>query len=148
MRQYGTDSPEAIARIVALSLMADGAIDLSELESIQRNKIISALGLSNSLFDKVTHEFCEDMLIFGNRTAAGQYELDPESIDTLLKEIRDPFKQNKLLSSILTIVNAEGHVLAGECLLVSRALKVWHPDSVGAPVVKGSRDERMLATSI
>lgn len=69
---------KAIARIVALSLMADGAIDLSEVESMQRNKIISSLGLSNPLFDKVTHEFCEDMLTFANRTPAGQYELDPE----------------------------------------------------------------------
>lgn len=129
MRQYATDSPEASARIVALALLADGAIDLSEVESLQRHEIISRLGLDSPLFDKVVREFCEDMLSFTHLTASGRHELDVESIDALLNEIRDPDKQNSLLSAMLSIVNAEGMILAGEGVLISQALKNWHPQS-------------------
>ena len=35
MRHYTTDSPEASTRILALALLADGAIDLSGLRTLQ-----------------------------------------------------------------------------------------------------------------
>ena len=50
MRQYPTDSPEASARIVALALLADGSIDLSEMESLQRHRIIGKLGFDQVWF--------------------------------------------------------------------------------------------------
>jgi hypothetical protein len=129
MRHYATDSPEATARILALALLADGAIDLSELESLQRHKIVGKLGLDSALFDKVVHEFCEDMLSYAHQAPSGRHELDLESIDALLNEIRDPDKRNTLLSSMLNIINAEGMVLASEGRLISQALKVWHLQS-------------------
>lgn len=129
MRQYATDSPEATARILALALLADGAIDLSEIESLQRHKVISKLGLESSLFDKVIHEFCEDMLSYAHQTPSGRHELDAETIDALLNEIRDPDKRSTLLSSMFNIVNAEGVILAGESAIISQALKAWHLDS-------------------
>ncbi len=133
MRQYATDSPEATARILALALLADGAIDFSEVESLQQHKIIGKLGLDNSLFDKVVHEFCEDMLSSAHQAASGRPELDSESIDALLNEIRDPDKRNTLFSSMLNIFNAEGMILAGECVLIAQALKVWRLDSRSGP---------------
>lgn len=129
MRQYPTDSPEASARIVALALLADGAIDLSEIESLQRHRIISRLGLETSVFDRVVREFCEDMLSFAHLNASGRHELDVASIDALLDEIRDPEKQSTLLSALFTLVNAENTIQAGEGVLITEALKVWHPES-------------------
>ena len=40
MRHYPTNSPEALARVVAIAMMADGAIDSSELKSLERHDII------------------------------------------------------------------------------------------------------------
>lgn len=40
MRHYPTNSPEALARVVAIAMMADGAIDSSKLKSLERNDII------------------------------------------------------------------------------------------------------------
>ena len=137
MRHYATDSPEASARIVTLALLADGAIDLSEAESMQRHRIAETLSLDNALLDRVMHEFCEDVLSFAHLTPAGQHELDPASIDGLLNEIRHPALQAKLFSAILHIVNAEGQVLGSELLLVSRALKVW---SLGPQETGNSRE--------
>jgi len=129
VRQYATDSPEATARIVALTLMADGAIDLSETEALQRHEIISKLGLESSLFDRVVHEFCEDMMAFAYRATSNRHELDSVSINALLNEIRDADKQNMLLSSMFNIVNAEGTILPGESALIAQALRVWRLDN-------------------
>lgn len=124
MRRYPTDSPEATARIIALALMADGAIDVSEEESMQHHHILDTLGLNNQLLDKVIHEYCEDVLSFAHQTPAGQHELDPASVDGLLQEISDSALQGRLFSSILSIINAGGQVQGSEVLLIVRALKV------------------------
>lgn len=133
MRHYPSDSPEAMARIIALALLADGAIDLSELETMKRHEIAEDLGLDDSQFDKVIHGFCEDMMTFAHRAPSGQFELDQKSMDALLGEIQDPELQNHLLSSILHIVNAEGRLLSGELALVSQAMKRWGPNLRATP---------------
>ena len=128
MRHYPTNSPEAMARIVALALLADGAIDLSELESMKRHEITKGLGLDDRQFDKVVHDFCNDMMTFAHRAPTGQFELDQKSIDALLAEIQDSELQSRLLSAIFSIVNAEGNLLASEVTLVSRAMTRWGLD--------------------
>ena len=45
MRHYPSDSPEAQARIIALTLMADGAIDQSELRLLNERNTINQLGM-------------------------------------------------------------------------------------------------------
>ena len=142
MRQYPPDSPEAMARIVALALMADGAIDLSELESLQDQRITAAIGLDDRQFDKVVHDFCEDMLTFAHSAPAGQFEIDNTIIDSVLDEIQDTQLQNHLLSAILHIVNSEGLLLRGEAALVSRAMARWGLD---LRVTAQVRAERPLA---
>lgn len=128
MRNYPSDSPEAMARIVALALLADGAIDLSEIESLERHEIVSRLGLDQSSFDKVVHEFAEDMLTYAHRMPSGQLELDENAITLLLGEIRSPLLQKKLLRAMLDVVNADGRLAGSEAVLVSKAMKLWEID--------------------
>lgn len=125
MRHYPSDSPEAMARIVALTLLADGAIDLSELETMKRHEVSDSLGLDDRQFDKVIHDFCDDMMTFAHRATDGRFELDPKSVDALLGEIRDKKLQDRLLSVMLSIVNAEGKLSTGEMDVVSRAMIRW-----------------------
>ena len=49
MRHYPSVSPEAMGRLVALTLMADGAIDASELKQIDHTDTIRRLGLNDKL---------------------------------------------------------------------------------------------------
>ncbi len=128
MRHYPSNSPEAMARIIALALMADGAIDLSEIESLQHHRITKDLGLDDRQFDKVVRDFCEDLITFAHSASAGQFEIDNTIIDSLLDEIQDTQLQNHLLSAMLHIVNSEGLLLRGEAALVSRAMTRWGLD--------------------
>jgi hypothetical protein len=128
MRHYRSNSPEATARVIALALLADGAIDLSELKALERHDIISRLGLDHTGFDRVVHEFCEDMLIYAHRMPSNELELDAETIVDLLDEIRDLLLQRKVLRAMLDIVNADGRLAGGEAVLVSQAMKLWDID--------------------
>lgn len=128
MRHYPSNSQEAMARIISLALMADGAIDLTEIESMKRHEIIKCLGLNDRQFDKVFHDFCDDMMAFAHHGPSGQPELDHKTLDTLLGEIQDPQLQNRLLSAILNVVNSEGSLSVGEIRLVSRAMACWGLD--------------------
>lgn len=128
MRHYPTDSPEAMGRLVALTLMADGAIDASELKLLDHTESIRRLGLNEASFDKVIHELCDDMLTRAHRTLAGHLELDLNSIDLLLAEIQHPLLQKQVLRMMLDVVNADRVLSGGEAVLVAEAMKLWEID--------------------
>lgn len=128
MRNYPSDSPEAMGRIVALTLMADGAIDASELKLLDRTDSIHRLGLDEANFDQLIHELCDDMLSSAHRTQAGHLELDVKSIDLLLAEIQHPLLQKQVLRMMLDVVNADRELSGGEAVLVAEAMKFWGID--------------------
>jgi len=128
MRHYPSDSPEAMGRLVALTLMADGAIDASELKQLDHTDTIRRLGLNEASFDRVIHELCDDMLTSAHRTPAGQLELDVENIDLLLAEVQHPLFQKQVLRMMLDVVNADSKLSGGEAVLVAEAMKFWGID--------------------
>jgi hypothetical protein len=128
MRHYPTNSPEALARVVAIAMMADGAIDSSELKSLERHDIINRLGLDHERFDQVFYEYYEDLLSCAHRLPSGQFELDSLNVGLLLDEIRDPLLQKKALRAMLDIVNADRCLTGSEAGLIAQALKHWGID--------------------
>lgn len=128
MRHYPSDSPEAMGRLVALSLMADGAIDASELKQLDHTDTIRRLGMNEASFDRVIHEVCDDMLTSAHRTPAGQLELDVENIDLLLGEVQHPLLRKQLLRMMLDVVNADSKLSGGEAVLVAEAMRFWGID--------------------
>lgn len=128
MRHYPSDSPEAMGRLVALTLMADGAIDASELKQLDHTDTIRRLGLNEGSFDRVIHELCDDMLTSAHRTPGGQLELDVENIDLLLADVQHPLLQKQVLRMMLDVVNADSKLSGGEAVLVAEAMKFWGID--------------------
>ncbi|PKO90213.1 MAG: hypothetical protein CVU16_10680 [Betaproteobacteria bacterium HGW-Betaproteobacteria-10] len=131
MRKYTNNSPEAGARVVALALMADGAIDRSEILLLERQNVIARLGLENEQFDSIYYEYCTDMLASAQRNASGKLELDKPGINALLDEISDPVLQKKILRILLDIVNADQRLTAGEASLIALAVERWNMDLCG-----------------
>lgn len=125
MRNYPTDSPQALARIVALALLADGALDHSEADALERCRLRDDLGLSRETLDRVIHEFCNDLLQTARAPNIGQIELDSQLVDELLADIRSPELQRKALTAMVEVINADGSLNAGEALLISQAMSRW-----------------------
>ena len=125
MRHYPTNSPEAIGRVVAIAMMADGAVDSSELAALASKDIIKRIGLDADRFDQVFYEYYADLLSTAHRLPNGQLELDGGVIGHLFDEIRDPEMQKLALRAILDIVNADRQLNGREAQLVSQAFKHW-----------------------
>ena len=62
MRTYPTDSPQAAARIVALTLVADGHVCKTEFDVLERVGAYGQLGLDHDEMQAVLQGFCEDLL--------------------------------------------------------------------------------------
>lgn len=125
MRHYTTDSAEAMSRVVALALLADGALDHCELASLEKHKIYGRLRIDAATLDQVIHEFCNDLMQCARAPNVGQIELDSELIDHLLGDIRSPELQKEALRAIVDIVNADGCLNGGERILLSQAKHLW-----------------------
>jgi uncharacterized tellurite resistance protein B-like protein len=132
MRHYPADSPKAAARIIALALLADGAIDPSELATLKRHDTLTGLGLSDADFDSVIHALCEDLLIYSHCTATGHLEMGREALREVLSEVRQPDLRKRLLSTVLDIANADGELAGGEAVLIACAAESWGTDPFDA----------------
>jgi tellurite resistance protein len=128
MRNYPVDSQNSMARVVVMVLMAEGAIDPSELRLLERPEIIARMGFDHACLSKVTQEFCQDLEIFGVNSRSGELGLDPATIDLLLAEIRSPELQANLLRAMLDIVYADGHLTGSEAAVIAQAMKQWGLD--------------------
>lgn len=126
MRKYIIDSSQAKARLVTAALLADGAIDKSETDVLERRAVVEQLGMSQDDFDKVVREFCEDMHQYAARGDGGDLELSGETVDSMLDEIRSRDLRMILLRTILEIVYADRRLSAGEAHLASRAMNRWN----------------------
>lgn len=124
------NSPEAMARIVALSMLVDGGLDKSELDIVHRYGIVERLGLSEDQFEKIVHHLCEDMLQCADGAHYGQIEMASPAIDSILEEIHDSRLRKQLLRIMLAIVDADDRLSDGEAILIDRALQCWTLDLV------------------
>lgn len=132
MRHYPADSPKAAARIIALALLADGAIDPSELAMLKCRRTLDVLGLSEADFDAVIHALCEDLIQYSHRASAGHLEVGREALHDMLGEVQSLHKRERLLCSILDIVNADGELADGEARLIASAAECWGGDPFDA----------------
>ena len=125
MRHYAPNTPEALARIVAAALLADGGLDKHELDALERHDLIRKLGLSRQEFDRIVHDFCDDMQAVSLRDHGGQLVLDRASTDRLLADVDAPALQIKVLGIVLDIAAADGALAPAEMTLVSQAMTRW-----------------------
>lgn len=125
MRHYPSDSTEAMARVVALALLADGPTDLGELDALKSGGCCFRLGIDRCRFDQIIDEFCDDLEACGKRRPSGQYDLSAECIRELLNDISDPTLRKRALEMMLDIITADGVLVREETGLISQVVDCW-----------------------
>lgn len=133
MRKYAVDSEAAAGRILAAALLADGALDKSEIDLIHKGHFVDQLGIAPETLDRVIHEFCDDLNQYARRDDSGELDLGRQARDGMLDEIRDRGRQEALLRAIFEIASADGQISAGEAALASQAMLRWSisPERIG-----------------
>ena len=127
MRHYDTDSASAAGRLVALCMVVDGNMAPSELQALQRSRLLEYIDIDIDNFHDLVDDLCKDML-----TTAVKHEhvvLDEATIDSLLGEIQDPALRRQLLRAMWNIADADGVLADAEAKLLSRACAVWSAES-------------------
>ena len=125
MRSYPTNSPEAAARIVALVLISDGHVCLSEVEAVQALQVEHELGLPPGGFAQVVHTLCEDLLMGVRSRGSMMCSVEPAMLTELLAEVDDPVLQAKVLRLACAVADADQHLAEGEARLVAAAHLQW-----------------------
>lgn len=125
MRSYPTDSPQAVARIVSLALLADGNLHPRELGALQRLQFNQATSPDGSL-QTVLRDFCEDLLATHAAAPASTLTLDDATIASLLDEVQDESLRIRVLQLCVAVIEADAHVARGEFHVLHAAAQRWH----------------------
>ncbi len=123
MRKYLHNSPQAAARIVALTVIADGDIGEAELALLDRLAVHRQLGLSRQQLHDVLDTFCEDLLSSEQLRWADVCPVDERTLAELMAEIDDPLLRLKLLRLCVDIAQVDEHVAEGESIVLVAAVE-------------------------
>ena len=125
MRKYSQNSPQAAARIVALTLVADGDVGQAELTLLDELVVHQQLGLTRRALHVVIDRFCEDLLSSKQLAWAEACPVDEYTLASLMGEIDDPALRRKVLDLCARLAMVDDHVAEGESMVLSAALAHW-----------------------
>ena len=125
MRTYPNNSAQAAARIVALTVLADGDIGTAEIDLMKRLDVPEQLGLSQSEFNAVIDTFCEDLLSSKQLTWADACPVDERTLAQLMGEIDDPALRRRVLRLCVGIAEVDSRVTDGESIVLVAAVEHW-----------------------
>lgn len=125
MRSYPANSPQASARIIALTVIADGDIGEAEIECLDRLAVHEQLGLTRHALHAVLDIFCEDLLSSEQLKWADACPVDERTLAELMGEIQDPALRLTLLRVCVELAEADDHVDEGESTVLIAAVEHW-----------------------
>lgn len=120
---YARDTLSAQARLVALSLLADGRIDSSEVELLGGQQGLGRLPLSKAEFFQVLNDFCAD--VSRMPATGGSYNVSPTYVEELLGKVTDPSLRRKTLNLMFDLIRSDGKLDPSEDTLLWNALDSW-----------------------
>ena len=143
MRTYPSNSPEAAARIVALTVLADGDIGEAEIDLMRRLDVPKQLGLSQGDFGAVIDTFCEDLLSSKQLIWADACPVDERTLAHLMGEIDDPTLRRQVLRLCVEITEVDSRVTDGESIVLVAAVEHWglHHEMLNSPGGSTSTEE-------
>lgn len=89
MRSYPRNSPQAAARVVALTVLADGHLGAQEIDALRRIDVAGRLELSQEQFMTVVQAVCDDLMASSHQHWSGIQHLPREDLKLMLDEIGD-----------------------------------------------------------
>jgi uncharacterized tellurite resistance protein B-like protein len=125
MRAYPRDSPQAAARIVALTMLCDGHLSKSEVDAFERHGATQHLGLRPGQWHVVVNELCEDLLAVTDLCWHAGCRIDAPTLAALLDEVQERALRLAILSICVAVADADGHCADDEALVLKTAVDHW-----------------------
>ena len=137
MRTYPKNSRHAAARIVALTMLADGNLCKTEMDVLDRLHAHALLGISPSELQVVVRDLCEDLFSTSHQSW-GAACLDRATLTGLLEEIDDCELRLLVMELCVAVVEADAHPAEGEATVLTAMHEHWRqvlPFSAPPPLV-------------
>jgi hypothetical protein len=125
MRPYPVDSPQAAARILALTWLADGQLDDLGPMPVDRLTLPAELGLSITDGQQVLRDFMQDLQSSARQTWGDACGVDPLTLQHLLAEVASPALRKQVLGLCLAAAEADGEISDGEGLVLEAMVEQW-----------------------
>ncbi len=125
MRKYPQNSPQAAARILALTIIADGDLDKAEFALLDELAVHELLGLEYDVLHTVVDTFYADLLSSKQLAWSDVCPVDEHTLAELMGEIDDPALRRKVLGLCIKLAEADGHVAEGESIVLVAAVEHW-----------------------
>jgi len=125
MRHYPRNSPQAAARILAVTLLADGHVSQMEMDALDQFDAHSQLGISRQTLHTVIRGVCEDMLSMSELRWGDTCKVDQRTLGMLLNDIDDVALRQKVLMLCLSVIEADTHVTEAESHMFEFVLSNW-----------------------
>jgi hypothetical protein len=125
MRRYPANSPRATARVVALTVLADGSISRGELGSLARAGIYERLGLDAADLQVVLEDLARDLFEFGAPAWEHSGGLHPLVVRCVLDDVTDPSLRREVLEICRAVAEADHHLTDGEDAVLAMASTHW-----------------------
>lgn len=129
MRPYANNSPQAVARLLALSMLIDGVADEVEYEMLEHHGVLDGLGLSRIEIDAVIQDIYEDLDLGVAMARTLDQRLTAGDLSRLVAEVTEPSVRQLVLRGMMRIAVANDEISAGEGRLIREALLQWLDDS-------------------
>jgi len=125
MRKYAKNSPQAAARIVALTLIADGDIGQEELVLLDELAVHQQLGLARHALHAVIDTLCEDLLSSSQLAWTDACPVDEYVLEKLMADIDDQALRRQVLGLCVKLAEVDDHVAEGESIVLIAAVAHW-----------------------
>ena len=123
MKQIEKNSAEAIGRIIALAVLADGRLANAELDALDRHGSPAIAGLSRDAFIQLIIDHCRELLEQGE---AGRVRLmEPARLAPMLALVDDPAKRLLACRAIVVLSKADGEISRPEQALLRHLMETW-----------------------
>ena len=125
LRRYDRNSPQAAARIVALTVLADGDFGAAELGLLEEIAAHRTLGLEREALHAVVDQLCADLLSSHQLAWSDTCPVDEYTLAALMGEIDDPALRRKVLGLCVRLAEADDLVAEGESGVLMAAMAHW-----------------------
>jgi uncharacterized tellurite resistance protein B-like protein len=125
MRRYPVNSPQAIARVIALTVLADGAVSRGELSSLVRYEMHQCLGVDEQAIHTVLDDFAWDLYEFGVPVWDHSGGFHPLVVQCVLDDVTDPEMRAQLYQICRNVAEADSHLSNGEQAVLQITSAQW-----------------------
>jgi hypothetical protein len=124
MKTYVQNSPEAMARIVAMMIITDTELDKREIAVLDATHAYERMGLTRAAFMAVARDYCGDLVQLADEKR-GVALLDPQLVNSVIDCVTDATKRLLVSRILISVIPADDHQGEGELVLFEHILDRW-----------------------